>query len=80
MQTNLLKDNISVQFEGELYWRIPRVRQIVVENFAFFVLLDGWNSFLRRYFQHALFIVDDRRASLHENQVVVLSGLVLLFC
>ena len=48
----------------------------VVENFAFFVVLDGLTHFLRRYFQHVLCIVDDKRASLHENQGVVESDLL----
>ena len=79
MKTNLLKDNISIQF-GEPCRRTPRVHQIVVENFAFFVVLDGLTYFLVRYFQHVLSKVDDKRASLHENQVVVLLNLVLLLC
>ena len=74
----MLKDNISIQFEGEPYWRTPRVHQIVVENFAFFVVLDGLTYFLVRYFQHGLCTVDDKRASLHENQFAVLSYLLLL--
>ena len=78
MKTNLLKDNISIQFEGEPCKRIPRVHQIVVENFALFVVLDGLTYFLVRYFQHVLCVVDDKRASLHESQVVVLSDLPLL--
>ena len=36
--------------------------------------------FLVRYFQHVLCIVDDKCASLHENQVAVLSCHVLLLC
>ena len=77
MKTNFLEDNISIQFEGEPKRRTPRVHQIVVENFAFFVMLDGLTYFLVRYFQHVLCIVDNKRASLHENQVVVSSDLVL---
>ena len=34
MKTNLLKENISIQFDGETFWRATRV-QIVVGNFAF---------------------------------------------
>ena len=41
MKTNLLKYDIFIQFEGEPYRRTPRVRQTVVENLAFFVVLDG---------------------------------------
>ena len=54
MKTNMLKDNISIQFEGEPYRRTPRVHQIVVGNFAFFVVLDGLTYFLVRYVQHVL--------------------------
>ena len=50
MKTNLLNDNISIQFEGEPYWRSPRVHHIVVENCAFFVVLDGLTYFLVQYF------------------------------
>ena len=57
-----------------------RVHQIIVENFAFFVVLDGLTYFLVRYFQHVLCIIDSERASLHENQVAVLSFLLLLLC
>ena len=79
MKTNLLKCNISIQFEGEPYKRTPHVPQTVVENFASFVLLDGSTYFLRRYFhQHVLCTVDDTRASLHESQVAVLFFLLLL--
>ena len=35
MKTNMLKDNISIQFEGEPKRRTPRVYQIVVGNFVF---------------------------------------------
>ena len=56
---------------GEPYRRTPRVHQIVVD--AFFVMLDGLTYFFVWYFQHVLCIVDDKRASLHENQVAVLS-------
>ena len=80
MKTNMLKDNISIQFEGEPYSCTPRVHQIVVEDFVFFVALDGLTYFLVQYFQHVLCIVDNKRGSLHENQVVVLSDLVLLLC
>ena len=48
MKTNLLKDNISIQFEGEPCRRTPPVHQIVVESFAFFVVLDGLTCFLVR--------------------------------
>ena len=78
MKTNLLEDNISIQFEGEPCRRTPRVHQIVAENFAFFVVLDGLTYFLVQYFKHVLYIVDDKHASLQENQIVVLSDLVLL--
>ena len=66
MRTNLLKDNVSIQFEGEPFGRTPRVHQVVVENFAFFVVLDGLTYFLVGYTQHVLRTVDDKRASLHE--------------
>ena len=46
MKTNLLKDNVSIQFEGEPYRRSPRVHLIVVDNFAFFVVLNGLTYFL----------------------------------
>ena len=78
MKTNLLEDSISIQFEGEPYRRTPRVHQTVVENFAFVVVLDGLTYFFVRYFQHVLCIVDDKRASLHQNQVADLSFLLLL--
>ena len=39
MKTNLLKENISIQFKGELYKRTHSGHQTVVENFAFFVVL-----------------------------------------
>ena len=80
MKTNLLKDNISIQFEGEPKRRTPHVHQIVVGNFAFFVVLDGLTYFLVRYFQQVLCVVDDKCASLHENQVTVLFYLPLLLC
>ena len=66
MKTNLLKDNISIQFEGEPFRRIPRVHQVVVAFFAFFVVLDGLTYFLVRNIQHVLRPVNDMRASLHE--------------
>ena len=69
---------MSIQFEGEPYKRTPLVHQIVVENFAFFVVLDRFTYFLVQYFQYVHCIVDDKRASLHENQVAVLSFLLLL--
>ena len=53
---------------------------IVVEDFAFFVALDGLTGFLVQYFQHVLCTVDNKRASRHGNQVIVLSELVLLLC
>ena len=73
MKTNLLKDNISIQFEDEPKRRTPSVHQIVVEIYAIFVVLDGLTYSLVRCVQHVLCIVDDKRASLRENQVVVLS-------
>ena len=78
MKTNLLKDNISIKLEGEPYKRAPRVHQIVVENFAFIVVLDGLTYFFVRYFQHVLSKVDDALASLAENQSVASSDLVFL--
>ena len=78
MKTNLLEDNVSIQFEGEPCRCTPRDLQIVVEDFAFFVAVDGLTCFFLRYFQHVLCTVDNKRASLHENQVVVLSDRVLL--
>ena len=78
MKTNLSKDNISIQFEGEPCRRTRRVHQTVVENVAFFVVLDGLTRFMVRYFQHILCQVDDARAWLHENQVAVLSFLLLV--
>ena len=78
MKTNLLKDNVSIQFEGEPCGRTSRVHQIVVENFAFFIVLDGLTYFLAQYFQHVICIVDDKRASLHVKQVVASLDLVLL--
>ena len=78
MKTNLLKDNISIQFVCEPCRRTPRDLQIVVEDFVFFVALDGLTYFLVRYFQHVFCIVDSKRASLNGNQVVVLSDHVLL--
>ena len=80
MKTNLLKDNISIQFVCEPCRRTPRDLQIVVEDFVFFVALDGLTYFLVRYFQHVLCIVDSKRASLNGIQVVVLSDHVLLLC
>ena len=80
MKTNLLQDSVSIQFEGEPCWRTPRDLQVVVEDFAFFIALDGLIGFLVRYFQHVLCVVDNERASLHGNEVVVLSELVLLLC
>ena len=80
MKTNLLKDNISIQFEGGPCNRTPRDLQIVGEDFVFFVAVDGLTGFLVQYFQHVLCIVDNERASLHGNQVVVLSVHVLLLC
>ena len=77
MKTNLLKDNISIQFEGEPCRRTPRDFQIVVEDVVYFVALDVLTHFLVRYFQHVLCTVDNKRASLHGNQVVVLSDHVL---
>ena len=78
MKTILLKDNISIQFEGEPFRRTPRVHQVVVENFDLFVVMDGLTYFLVRYFSHILWKVNDKRASIHENQVFVLLDLVLL--
>ena len=61
MKTNFLKYYISIQFEDEPY---RRVHQIVVENFAFFVVPNGLTYFLVQHFQHVLGMVDDKRASL----------------
>ena len=73
MKTNSLQDYIFIQFEGGPCRRTPRDLQIVVEDFVFFVALDELTGFLVRYFQHVLCPVDNKRASLHGNQVVVLS-------
>ena len=73
MKTNLLKNKNSIQFEGGPFRRTPRGLQIVVEDFVFFVALDGSAGFLVRYFQHVLCKVNNKRASLHGNQVFVLS-------
>ena len=45
IKTNLLKDNISIQFEGQPCNRTPRDLQIVVEDFAFFVALEWIDIF-----------------------------------
>ena len=44
--------------------------EMVVDNFVLLCVLDGWNEFLREYFQHVLCIVDDALTSPHENQRV----------
>ena len=41
VNTNLLKDNISIQFEGEPYSFTLRNLSIVVDDFVLFDLLDG---------------------------------------
>ena len=56
MKTNLLKESISIQFVCEPCRRTPRDLQIVVEDFVFFVALDGLTYFLVRYFQHVFFV------------------------
>ena len=43
MKTNLLKDILSIQFEGEPCSGTPRNLQIVVDNFVLFVPRYGWN-------------------------------------
>ena len=48
-----MKDNFPIQFQGEPHKRIPRVHQIV-ENLAFYVVLDGLNYFSVKYVQHVL--------------------------
>ena len=69
---------MSIQFEGEPCRCTPRNLRIVFDNFVLFVELDRLLYFLRGYFPHVLRIVDDTRASLHENQRVALSDLVFL--
>ena len=54
MKTNMLKDNISIQFEGEKCSCTPRKLENVVDDFVLFDLLDGLNYILRRYFQRVL--------------------------
>ena len=80
MKTNMLRDRMSIQFEGEPSRSTPRVDKILAENFTFFVVLDGLTYFFVRYFQHLVCIVDDKRASLHENQIAVFSYLLRLLC
>ena len=78
MKTNLLKENMSIQFEGEPYSCTPRNLLIVVDDFVLFDLLDGLNNSLRRYFQCVLCTVDDTCASLHKNEGVASSDHVFL--
>ena len=59
MKTNLLKNNISIRFEGEPCRCTPRNLHIGVDNFVLLVLLDGSTYFLRQNFQPVLFTVDD---------------------
>ena len=78
MKTNFFKDNISIQLKGETCSCTHRNLYIVVDNFVLLGVLDGSTCFFRRYFQHVLCIVDDTRASLHENQGVASVDFVFL--
>ena len=51
MKTNLLKGNISIQFEGEPCRRTPGDLQIVVENLFFLIALDGLSSTFNMFFK-----------------------------
>ena len=79
MKTNLLKDNISIQFEGEPYEVVLlgtfKLLSIILSCLV--CCMDGIDSFagtFRVFFE----LVDDALASLHENQGVASLDLVFL--